>query len=179
MALLLRSFAGVRERHPGARAVVLAASDELMPLMKEHAGGSWPASVTLASDELFGALDWADLALCASGTVSMDLARQTVPMVAVYNVSLMTFAFGKLLLNSDHCLLPNIIANQRIVPEFVPWRDDEKPVIAAANALLDDPAEMEKTRAALRSVIAKFGQHEPAREAVNHLARWIEPRLND
>jgi hypothetical protein len=55
----------------------------------------------------------------SSGTITMDIARHRKPMVGVYKTSFLSWLTAKLLVRS-YCLLPNVIADREIVPEFVP-----------------------------------------------------------
>ena len=165
--LLVDSFTALAERHPGAVAVILAAKEDLVPLIEEQFPEGLPANVEIVRGNLQGWFDWADFALNASGTVSLDLARQSVPMVAAYRVGAFSYHASKFALSMSDRLLPNIIAGRRIVPEFVPTMSDRRPIIEAADAILGDPEAMERTRRELNEVVASFGHHDPDIESVD------------
>ena len=87
---------------------------------------------------LFGhsheALAAADLALVASGTATLETALFKTPMVIVYRQSPVTWALMRRMLYLPYIGLPNILAGERLVPEFV---QDKATPGACANALLD------------------------------------------
>jgi lipid A disaccharide synthetase len=64
-------------------------------------------------------------------------------------------------------LLPNIVAGEQVVPEFVPY--DQKlgagPIIETAMPLLEDPAALAAMRRRLEGVRAMFDGHDPAIKA--------------
>ncbi len=60
----------------------------------------------------------ADVALAASGTVSLELAAQGAPMVIGYKVHPLTAPFARRLLRIDTSTLVNLVTDTRAVPEF-------------------------------------------------------------
>ena len=167
MPLLAGVFAELKKRHETAVGVVIAANKKLMPLIESAAGGALPTGLNLREGGLQGAIAWADLALNASGTVSLDLTLQQCPMVSVYRMGFVSCVGSKFILSTPHRVLPNIVAGRRIVPEFVPYMGGGRPVVEAADALLSNPDRLEQTRSDLAEVIAQFGQHDPDREAAD------------
>lgn len=174
MPLLARAFESLGRRHEGLQAVILAAREDLVPLIRERAGGRLPDGMQVRTGELEGVIDWADLALNTSGTVSLDLARQGCPMVAVYKMGPISCFGSKFILKGPHQLLPNIIAGRGIVPEFVPHAGGHVPIVDAADRILSSPGRMEQMRSDLAEVIASFGQHDPDREAADAIDELID-----
>ena len=87
---------------------------------------------------LFGhsheALAAADVALVASGTATLETALFKTPMVIAYKQSPFTWALMKRMLYLPRIGLPNILAGEALVPEFV---QDKATPGSLANALLD------------------------------------------
>ncbi len=174
MALLSEVHAGLVQRHPGLAAVIVAAKPELVPLIEETLGGALPENVSIVQqDGLQGCLDWADFALCTSGTVSLDLARQKVPMVAVYHLDWLSMTGSKFIIRTEHRLLPNIIATRRIVPEFVPYRGSHEPILEIASEVLGSKERLARMGEALGAVIDLFGSHDPGVEAGEALEAYL------
>jgi lipid-A-disaccharide synthase len=174
MQLLVDAYQTVQRRHPGAVGVILAAKDDLVPLIHESLPAGLPGSLEVVTGNLQGWFDWADLALNASGTVSLDLARQQVPMVAAYRIGLVSFIGSKFVLSMNDRLLPNIVAGHRIVPEFVPHLNGHTPIADSADRLLSDPDAMARTRRDLKKVVELFGLHDPAVESVDAIDEILE-----
>lgn len=59
----------------------------------------------------------ADLALAASGTVSLELAAQATPMVIAYNLNWLTTLIAKRMVSLDTVTLVNLVSETRAVPE--------------------------------------------------------------
>jgi lipid-A-disaccharide synthase len=87
---------------------------------------------------LFGhsheALAAADIALVASGTATLETALFKTPMVITYKQSPITFALMRRMGYLPYIGLPNIVAGEYFVPEFI---QDRATPGALANALLE------------------------------------------
>ncbi len=59
----------------------------------------------------------ADIALAASGTVSLELAAQDTPMVIAYKVSWLTQKIAERMVSVDTVTLVNLVSDTRAVPE--------------------------------------------------------------
>ena len=98
-----------------------------------------------------------DTILSVSGTVTLQIALTGTPMAVFYKTSLLSYAIGKRLVNVDHAGLPNIVAESRIVPEFI--QDEATPQALADEALhvLTDVVYADKMREDLRAVQNQLG----------------------
>ncbi len=66
-----------------------------------------------------------DIAICPSGTVSLENALMGIPMVVMYKLSEANYQLAKLLINVKYITLANILLNKEIVPECI--QDDATP----------------------------------------------------
>jgi len=86
------------------------------------------------------ALAASDLALAASGTVSLELAAARTPMVIAYDMNWISRAIIKRKLLIDTVTLVNLVSETRAVPEFI-FEDCQPQAIAdALMALRTDPS---------------------------------------
>jgi lipid-A-disaccharide synthase len=93
--------------------------------------------VPLVRSASFDVLRAADVALCKSGTTTLEAAVAGCPCAIVYRTSPITHAIARRLVKIDHIGLLNIVAGRRVAPEFV--QDDFRPVpVADALAPLFD-----------------------------------------
>ena len=97
-----------------------------------------PARLDLetAKRAAFGA---ADVALAASGTVSLELAAAGTPMVIAYDMNwLSRQIIGRMLL-TDTVTLVNLVSETRVVPEFIGRNCQPGAIADAVCAVLDAP----------------------------------------
>ena len=91
-------------------------------------------------------LQIADVALVASGTVTVQAALHECPMVVVYRLSPLTYRLGRPFVRVSTFAMANLVAGSRVVPELI--QDDFTPESVAAEALdiLTNPARAARMR---------------------------------
>lgn len=101
-----------------------------------------PADDCLLLNDNASLLTAADLVLVASGTATLHVAAYRKPMIVMYDAgALLRRAhrlFGKWILHTPHLSLVNILANRRLVPEFMPAVPPPVQVARVARDLLRD-----------------------------------------
>lgn len=152
----------VQAQHPDLRIVVPAAApvaDAVLDLTQDWTGttvldprnGDYAAAMA----EKRAAFRAADVALAASGTVSLELAAADTPMVIAYDMSpLSRFIISRMLL-VDTVTLVNLVSETRVVPEFIGKNCTPD---AVAKGVLDVLSAPDAQRAALALSMARLGQ---------------------
>jgi lipid-A-disaccharide synthase len=81
---------------------------------------AWPQQpeVVFDADRKWRAFGEADAALIASGTVSLELALSGVPMVSTYKLDPVIKPIIQRTIRVWSALLPNLIADRALIPEF-------------------------------------------------------------
>ena len=82
----------------------------------------------------------ADLALVASGTVSLELAASATPMVIAYDMNWLSRTIIMRLLRTDTVTLVSLVSGTRVVPEFIAARCRPELIAPAVLQVLDDPS---------------------------------------
>jgi lipid-A-disaccharide synthase len=128
--------------------------------------------------EAWEAMAYCDVALAASGTVTVEAALLGAPMVTFYRVSDLSWAIGKLLVKSPFYTMVNLIAGRRIVPELMQSDMTGERIAAEARRLLSDSGERAKMKAELQSVAARLAQEaDPMETAADEVARVYEQQV--
>ena len=152
---LVRAAALIRERVEGAQFVVARAphlDDSLFASLESLAGGM--AIVEGRTDDV---LATADVALVASGTVTVQAALHECPMVVVYRLSPVTYRLGKPFVHVDTYAMANLVAGRRVVPELIQQDFTPERVADEALRVLTDPAKAAAVRRDLRDVHTRLG----------------------
>jgi lipid-A-disaccharide synthase len=119
----------------------------------EHVKGS---PIRVIEGESWDAMAHADLALAASGTVTVEAALLGTPMVTYYKVTAPSWVAGKFLVDVPFYSMVNLIAGREIVPELMQSQMTGERIAAEARRLLDDGDAREKMKAGLAEVRAKL-----------------------
>lgn len=88
--------------------------------------------------ETWDAIAHADLALAASGTVTIEAALLGTPLVAFYKVSPLSWWMGRFLVDVPFYSMVNLVAGRRVVPEFIQDAFTPETLASAAIKLLED-----------------------------------------
>lgn len=101
----------------------------------------WPTApiVIEEPDEKRAAFAAADLALAASGTVSLELAANQIPMVIGYDMAPLSRMIVGWLLRTDTVTLVNLVSDTRTVPEFLGRQCQPGPLATALQQALENP----------------------------------------
>jgi len=124
--------------NPGARIVVPAA-----PNVRDAVGTlavTWGDKVLVVdgASERYDAFAASDLALAASGTVTLELAYAGVPTVVIYQDGKLTGEIARRMIRIEHVSIVNIVAGRLIFPEFLQSRCRPALITGAVSALLGD-----------------------------------------
>jgi lipid-A-disaccharide synthase len=112
-----------------------------------------------------------DVALCASGTASLEAAlARAVPIVA-YRVGLVTELTARAFLRTPHVALPNVLLGRRAFPELL-QRDATAPRIAMALAdVLDHRTALVSECDAVEALLQQASR--PSWQVARMLAPWL------
>lgn len=98
------------------------------------------------------------LAFVASGTASLECALVGIPQVVVYRVHPLTYAVGKRVVTVKFLSMVNVMANERVVPEFL--QDDLTPAAVAQEGLelLNNAPRREMMKRRVSEIVATLGE---------------------
>ena len=113
--------------------------------------------VSITEGNNYDVMGVADVALAASGTVTLEAALCRLPSVIVYKTAPLTAFIVRRLLNIADIGLPNIVAGRHILPELL--QEDATPAKMAAEVLhLLEPAAHAQALADLDEVKKRLGE---------------------
>ncbi|MCV3270968.1 lipid-A-disaccharide synthase [Roseobacter sinensis] len=177
-----QAIAPVLTAHPDLKVVVPAAGP-VADLVQEKLRG-WPVQPLLLDPRQMSleeagrikraAFRAADVALAASGTVSLELAAARTPMVIAYKMNWLSFNIIKAMALVDTVTLVNLVSDTRVVPDFLgPDCTPEK--IGAG--ILEVMAAPEAQQSAMEVTMQRLGEggDDPGLRA----ARAVLSRLSD
>ncbi len=138
------------------------------------------ASIQLLEGKTWDVLVCADVALAASGTVTIEACLLGTPMVTFYRVNNLSWWMGKVLVRVPFYSMVNLVAERRIVPELIQDHMTAEGLAREAVALLENDDKREGMRRNLAEVARKLsgahgGQEEDPLEVA---ASLIEKHLS-
>ncbi|MCR4783729.1 MAG: lipid-A-disaccharide synthase [bacterium] len=164
LPIFLETADKLHDEIPGLQVLIPCATHNLYERIKEFTGHS-RSYIRLLAGQARLALIACDAALMSSGTASLEAAILGAPMVLSYKLCtldavvcrlLMRFGFLKI----DHIGLPSLVANRRVVPEFIQEEVTSANILPHLRNFLQDTPErslVKKELAAIRDSVGEPG----------------------
>ena len=162
--------ARLKARHPGLRVAlptVLGVAGLVRDLTSE-----WAVRPEIIEDPALkrGAFAAADVALAASGTVSLELAANACPVVIAYDMHPLTLWLMRRAALIDTVTLVNLVSETRVVPEFIGPDCRADKIAPALDSLLADPSAQQEAMALTMQRLGQGGEPPGLRAARSVLA---------
>ncbi len=129
------------------------------------------SSIQVIEGSTWDALAHAELALAASGTVTIEAALLGAPMVTFYRVNALSWILGRWLVRAPFLSMVNLVAGRKIVAELIQSDMTAERIAAEANRLLNDASAREAMRGDLGEVARALASE---RDPMEIAADWIE-----
>lgn len=143
---------------------------------KFFANHSLPNSINVIEGQTWDLLAHCDVALAASGTVTMEAALLGAPTVSFYRVTGLSWLIGRYLVKVPFFTMVNLVAGRAVIPELIQEDCTAANLARAALGLLPGAAERDDMKRGLAEVaLALYSDHDPFETA----ARIVDEMLND
>src|SRR6266700_7674052 len=96
------------------------------------------APIQVLEGETWDAIGHADLALAASGTVTVEAALLGTPMVTFYKVSPLSWFVGRRFVKAPFLCMVNLVAGRKVVPELMQNEFTATRLVVEAQRILGD-----------------------------------------
>jgi lipid-A-disaccharide synthase len=174
MPILLDAVKRISARHPVT--FVLA----LPPGFGVERTNFWEpirqSSIQVIEGSTWDSLAHSQVALTASGTVTVEAALLGTPMVTFYRVNALSWILGRWLVKAPFLSMVNLIAGRQVAPELIQGDMTAERIAAEANRLLESEEARSAMRADLAEVAAKLASD---RDPMGTAAEWIEKVFSD
>jgi lipid-A-disaccharide synthase len=138
-------------------------------------GGVELLPVRVESGDRFGAIADSHLALCASGTATLEVGLLGTPMIVLYRLARWSYLLARLLVRLPNFAMVNLVLGREVVPELLQGEAEPERIGAEALRLLGDGQARARVRAGLAELRPRLGEGgasaRAAREVADVLAR--------
>ena len=174
MPVLLEAIALLRRRSPLSVILATPKGFETHAALQKFREPIESLAIKVIENETWDCIAHADLALAASGTVTIEAAVLGTPMVTFYKVSPLTWGAGRHLVKASFLSMVNLVAGRAIVPELIQHEMTPVKIAAAAQTLLDSSSLADVMRGELAQVKALLtGEGDPLQRAAEVIAAAV------
>jgi lipid-A-disaccharide synthase len=113
--------------------------------------------IEVVRDENFEWRRGVDVALACSGTATLENALLGLPTVVAYKTSWPTYLLARSIVRVKNIAMPNILAGELLMPEFIQSQASPENLAEALRALLSNPAQRRVVRGQLLALRRQLG----------------------
>jgi lipid-A-disaccharide synthase len=133
------------------------------------------APIQVVEGETWDAIGHADVALAASGTVTVEAALLGTPMVTYYRVSPISWFLGRRLVKVPFLSMVNLVAGRKVVPELMQSEFTGERLAQEATRILENEDVRRQMKADLAEVAARLSiGSDPMDRAVRTIQSVVE-----
>ena len=174
LPVMLRAASLLREDLPDTVFFISKSSNVRPEVYDELLRGS-PLKVECPLVPFYELVKAMDFAYVASGTATLETAIIGTPFFLLYKASWSTYLLGKHLIKVPYLGLVNLLADTRVIPEFIQQDAHPETLAHEAKVFLQSPELQQKMKSEFRQVKEKLGEKgasaRAAEEVCNFLAR--------
>jgi len=131
-------------------------------------------NIRLVKDLAYNVMQCCDAIITASGTATLEIALMGIPNCITYKIANLSYFILRHMVKVDHIGLVNIVAEKRIVKEFLQFEAKPQAIADEIIQILDNDAYRSSMIKELNSVQAKLGKTGGA----NNMAELVLEMLN-
>lgn len=135
-------------------------------------------SIQVLEGQTWDILACVELALAASGTVTIEAALLGTPMITFYRVNKLSWLMGRHLVKVPFYSMVNLVAGRRVVPEFIQNEMTAAHLAGQALSLLRDEAARQRMRRELAGVAQQLsGPQDPLEVAASMVEKHLKEEM--
>lgn len=130
--------------------------------------------IEIITEKISELIKASSLCVSSSGTITLEIASYSVPMVICYRISPFSFFVAKPFLNTPYICLVNKIAERTVVPEKLMYKDEQKWLASKGTELLLNEEKRRSCIEGLKEVNSKIGTPGASEKAANEVLNMID-----
>jgi len=176
--VLLKTAQRIVQEQRNVRFISMATNHEMRQKLEEI-WAKYPmsgVSLDILSGQSLTQLTRCSLAIVASGTATLECAMAGLPMLVVYQASWLTYWIGRMLVKLPYLSMVNVLAGEKVVPEFLQGAAEPERLARAALQILRNPKGAGTMAIRIREVAKKLGGPGAAARAAEEVEDAIRTR---
>lgn len=166
---MLKSAEQIKKKHPNAFFLISCARPNLKPMLQAALQNFDTDSYRLIDESMYDIVHLSKLVLVTSGTAAFEAALMEKPILVLYYLNYISFFLARIAMKIPFINLANIIAQRRIVQEFIQYQMTPERIVPWANKYLEDQSAYDKTVSDLKAVKASLGEGDLGTKAAKEI----------
>jgi lipid-A-disaccharide synthase len=157
---MLETARQLQKRNPNLRFEVAAASEQLADEMKPVLAQLSPGEkefFQIKVSETAAIMQRAWAGMVASGSATLEAAYFRLPFVLIYKVAWPTYLAARLVVNVKYLGMPNLLADNEVIPEFIQHRAKPNVILRTMQPLIENSEVRARMISQLDAIVPKLG----------------------
>ena len=172
LPLMLKTAEILQKKYPMLQFILIKAPSVSEEIIKRYLSQS-RLTIPTFEDQAYELRRACHACMVASGTATLETALLEVPMVVIYKTSFLTWLLAKLFITIPHIALVNVIANKKIVPEFVQYQAKPRSISKELEKIFTNDETWEKIKNDLKEIRNRLGEHGASQRAAQEVLNTI------
>ena len=129
--------------------------------------------VRLLSNRNYEIMSYSELLLVKSGTSTVEAALCGTPFAVMYRTSPLSYVIAKRLVKVPHLAMANLLAEKRVVPEFIQNQAHPQNIASEMHNLLEDQQRYQSIKTELGKIRKKLGSGNAYQKAAEVVAEYL------
>jgi lipid-A-disaccharide synthase len=176
--VMLETARELREHNRNLRFEVAAASGQLAKEMEPALAGLDQSqdrdAIQIKLDETAAIMQRAWAGIVASGSATLEAAYFRLPFVLIYKVAWPTYLAARLVVSVKYLGMPNLLADQELIPEFIQHRAKADAIVEAVQPLIENTNARERIISQFDAIIPKLGDSGASERAARAIIEEIK-----
>ncbi|HOE68563.1 MAG TPA: lipid-A-disaccharide synthase [Candidatus Omnitrophota bacterium] len=177
LPVMLQSAALIR-KEMSAVSFIVSKSPNVRPQVYDEILKASSLPVLTPPGSFYELVKCADFALVTSGTATLETALLDTPFFLLYKTGAVTYFLGKRLIKVPYLGIVNLLANNRVVPEFIQQDARPETIARETRVFLNDPELQARMKEEFRRVRESLGEKGASRRAAKEICDFLATRPN-
>jgi len=161
--LFLQSAKLIYQQNPQTIFVAPCANSKRFEQLQSYARGYQDLPLKIIEGKSHQVLNACDVVMLASGTATLEAMLYQKPMVVAYKLSAISHYLLKKMMQVEFVSLPNLLANEFVVPEFIQKQANPHNICSKVLELIDNPQIQTKQFAGLANDLRRNASQQAAK----------------
>ena len=177
LPIMLETARCIAQRLPDIQFLILKSASLEKTIFSQITGRYPNLRLRLIDSQTYEGLNISNLAIVASGTATLETTMLGVPMLIIYKVNFLTWAYIRQAIQIPYIGLVNVVAGKKIIPEFVQYQVRPRLIAREVIELLKNQQKLNQIKTELSKVRQTLGSPGASNRAARIILDFLQVRL--
>ncbi|MCK9595063.1 MAG: lipid-A-disaccharide synthase [Candidatus Omnitrophica bacterium] len=174
LPVMLKSAQEINEYFYGRAQFLILRSPTVKKEAFDQALAGFNLPIKMISDATYDGIAASDFSLVCSGTATLETGILGTPMVILYTVNLLTWAFIRLMIKIPYIGLVNVVKEKKVCEEFIQFQCNPKAICDYLIPVLQDKDRLSQLKLELLDIKQKLGAYGASQKAARVIADMLK-----